>query len=372
MSARRALLGCVPALLVLSAGAHAQTLFVYNAVSGDASLVEDPGGPKARVTPLPALALGRWNVRIGVIDRQLLTLDTEGRRIHAIPLERLRHEVPAVQTTPLRAAQVPYRAVVHRDRVLVDYFAANRIEGYRWKPAGLEYLGEHVLPNPRPLGLSELLIRGERLLVAAAGISCLKRICPKEAQADPHVFSFALDRDPLGSLIADLRPANHNAAGLYVHPADQATFVINAGDYRGGYSSIQRIQSDKLGPEIRLARSAGAARAFPLDARTCLILQFSGEHAFVFDTRDDRVRAILRFDGERFAMAREPLSERFKSDLQDVLPDPAAKDRFFIVDSKREQLLHVAWKPPSELVLLGSTSLRTAAFRSSPSWAVWF
>lgn len=192
----------------------------------------------------------------------------------------------------------------------------------------------------------------------------------EETHADPHVLGFELDRDPLGAQRIDLRPANGDAAGLYMHPGSEATFVLNAGDYRGGYSSIQRVYADKLGPEVRLARSAGAARAFPLDARTCLILQFSGEHTFVFDTQDERVVSILRFDGKRFVAVRE-LSERFKSDLQDVIPDPTAKDRFFIVDSKREQLLHVAWKPPASLEVIGSTSLRTAAFRSSPSWALW-
>ena len=373
MSARRVLLGLVPVLLALSAGASARdaTLFVYNAVSGDASLVTQPGTPRAQVQALPGLSLGRWNVRIGVIDGQLLTLDTEGKRIHAIRLDRLRDARPALRSTPLHAGLVPYRAVIRSDRVYVDYFAANRLEAYRWRADGLAYLGEHVLPHPRPLGLSELLIRGDQLLVAASGISCLARLCPKETQADPHVFGFALDRDPLGSLGIDLRPANGNAAGLYMHPGSQATFVLNAGDYRGGYSSIQRVLTDKLGSEVRLARSAGAARAFPLDARTCLILQFSGEHGFVFDTQDERVLSILRFDGKRFAAVSEPLSERFKSDLQDLIPDPAASDRFFIVDSKREQLLHVAWKPPASLEVLGSKSLRTAAFRSSPSWAVW-
>lgn len=370
MSARRVLLGLWPVLLGL-ASARGETLFVYNAVSGDASLVTQPGTPRVQVRPLPKLALGRWNVRIGVIDGQLLTLDTEGKRIHAIRLDALREERPALRSTPLHAGLVPYRAVIRGDRVYVDYFAANRIEAYRWQAGGLAYLGEHVLPNPRSLGLSDLLIRGDQLLVAASGISCLARICPKETQADPHVFSFALDRNPLGALRSDLRPANGNAAGLYVQPGTQATFVLNAGDYRGGYSSIQRVYADKLGPEVRLARSAGAARAFPLDARTCLILQFSGEHAFVFDTQDERVLSILRFDGKQFAAVSEPLSERFKSDLQDLIPDPLAKDRFFLVDSKREQLLHVAWKPPASLELLGSTSLRTAAFRSSPSWALW-
>ncbi|HKP57378.1 MAG TPA: hypothetical protein VJV78_11690 [Polyangiales bacterium] len=372
MNARRVLLGLWPVLLALTSGAnaHGATLFVYNAVSGDASLVTQPGTPRVQVKTLPALSLGRWNVRIGVIDGQLLTLDTEGKRIHTIPLDRLRDARPALHSTPLHAGLVPYRAVIRGDRVFVDYFAANRIEVYRWRAEGLSYLGEHVLPDPRPLGLSELLVRGHQLLVAASGIHCLARVCPRETHADPHVLGFALDRDPLGELRTDLRPANGNAAGLYMHPGSEATFVLNAGDYRGGYSSIQRVYADNLGPEVRLARSAGAARAFPLDARTCLILQFSGEHAFVFDTQDERVVSIVRFDGKQFVAVKE-LSERFKSDLQDLLPDPAAKDRFFIVDSKREQLLHVAWKPPASLELLGSTSLRTAAFRSSPSWALW-
>jgi hypothetical protein len=363
-------------------------LFVYNAVSGDASLVRDLGSPNAILVELPALKLGRWNVRIGVLDDYLLTLDTESHRVHAISLDWVRKqasgvgpgtsELPpeALHTSALRAGVVPYRAVIHRDRIIVDYFSANRLEIYRWQraTAALEYLDEHVLASDKPLGLSDLAIQGDQLWVAASGISCLKRICPKESKPDPHVFSFRLEPEPLGKRVVDVRPSNANAAGLYLHPATGAVYVLNAGDYRAGYSSIQRIQSNgKLSREIRLARNAGAARAYALDARTFLILQFSGEHVFVFDAVEDRVLATLRFDGQSFVpiKADAPLSERFKSDLQDVLPDAAGTERFLIVDSKREQLLHVAFQPPSRLELLNVTSLRTTAFRASPSWSVW-
>jgi hypothetical protein len=95
-----------------------------------------------------------------------------------------------------------------------------------------------------------------------------------------------------------------------------------------------------------------------------MALQFSGEHAFVFDATDDRVVATLRFDGKNFVPieADAPLAERYKSDLQDVLADQGATGRFFVIDSKREQLLHVAFSPPSMLELLSVRSLRTAAF----------
>jgi hypothetical protein len=364
--------------LAIRSRADRETLFVYNAISGDASLVRGLGRERAQVTALPGMKLGRWNVRIGVLDDQLLTLDTESRRIHAISLAALRKQplTSVLHTTPLHAAAVPYRAVIHGDRVWVDYFATNRIEAYAWQRAAraLVYLGEQIVPNARPLGLSDLWVRGDQLLVAASGISCLARLCPRETAPDPHVFAFALDHAPLGAMLSDLHPSNTNAAGLYLHLPTGTAFVINAGDYRDGYSSIQRIDANKLGREVRLARNAGAARGFALDARSALILQFSGEHAIVFDVVEERVLAILRFDGNAFAPLAslgDPLAERFKSDLQDVLPDPAVKGRFFIVDSKREQLLHVAFHAPSALELLGVTSLKTAAFRSAPSWAVW-
>lgn len=397
MITRRRLLCSVP-LAALGARAlisramgespRSRGLFVYNAVSGDASFVRDPGLPHARLVELPALKLGRWNVRIGELDDHLLTLDTESHRVHAISLAWVRRAVAsgetrvtslapeALRTTSLHADAVPYRAVIHRDRVFVDYFAANRIEIYRWRrsAAALEYFTEKVLPNAKPVGLSDMLIRGDRLWVAASGISCLARICPKESKPDPHVFAFPLDREPLGEPATDARPSNVNAAGLYVHPANGAAYVINAGDYRAGYSSLQRIEaSGKLGPEIRLPRNAGAAKAYPLDARTFLILQFSGEHAFMLDAVEDRVVATLKFDGKNFVpiKADAPLAERYKSDLQDLLADEDSTSRFFVIDSKREQLLHVAFSPPSTLELLSVRSLRTAAFRSSPSWGIW-
>jgi hypothetical protein len=390
---RRGLLGLVPiaalgalGLRWLRSDTRGETLFVYNAVAGNASLVRELDTDHAQLVELPGLKLGRWNVRIGVLDDHLLMLDTESRRIHALRLDWLRKHADqpdplapdALRTSPLHAGLVPYRALIHGQHVLVDYFAANRIEIYRWqRSSGLSYVGEQRLPNPRPLGLSDIVIRGDRLLVAASGVSCLARICPKETAPDPHVFVFQLDRDRdvLGAASADLHPSNANAAGLYVHPDTDAAFVISAGDYRGGYSSIQRILADgRLGPEVRLAANAGAARGFPLDSRTFLILQFSGEHVFLVDAVDARVLAILRFDGKNFAaieVGNAPLSERPRSDLQDVLPDPAVKGRFFIVDSKQEQLLHVTFRPPNTLELLSKTSLRTAAFRSSPSWALW-
>lgn len=392
MITRRALLGLLPlALLVprtLRAAAKPGQLFVYNAVSGDASVALDPGGDQFRLIPLPELKLGRWNVRIGVSGDALLMLDTEGKRLHALDLDWVRRRaqgaaVPlaaaGLRSLPLHAEFVPYRAAMRGDRIWVDYFSGNRIEAYRWQAGGgFSYLGEHVLPAQRALGLSDLLLHRGRLLVAASGLSCLARLCPKETAPDPRVFAFALDAEPVGALAAELHPANVNAAGLYMHPGNGAVFVLNAGEYRGGYSSIQRLRDDgRLGPEIRLARNAGAARAFPLDARTCVILQFSGEHAFLFDTQYDRVLARLRFDdkGKRFvtlaADPDAPLSERPRSDLQDVVPDPEHTERCYMVDSKREQLLHVAFRAPSTLELLSTASLRTAAFRSSPSWAVW-
>ena len=328
MNKRRVRLGLLGLLGVVALGtlairsrADRETLFVYNAVSGDASLVRALGSERAQVTALPGMKLGRWNVRIGVLDDQLLTLDTESQRIHAISLAALREQPPVsvLHTTPLHAAAVPYRAVIHGDRVWVDYFATNRIEAYQWQRAAraLAYLGEQILPATRPLGLSDLWVRGDQLLVAASGISCLARLCPKETAPDPHVFAFALDHAPLGALLRDLHPSNTNAAGLYVHPATGAAFVINAGDYRDGYSSIQRIDANQLGPEGTLGaqcrrctrlRAGCAHRIDPaVQRRTRRCVRRGGEsRAGDLALRRERVRAV----GCARGTARGALQER--------------------------------------------------------------
>jgi hypothetical protein len=100
----------------------------------------------------------------------------------------------------------------------------------------------------------------------------------------------------------------------------------------------------------------------------------SGEHAFLVDARQDRFLATLRFDGRAFVPVdaqQTPLPDRSAADFQDVLVDPLVPDRFHFIDSRGERLISARYRPPAGLEVLGSASLKTSAFRTSPNWGIW-
>src|SRR5436309_2553595 len=138
---------------------------------------------------------------------------------------------------------------------------------------------------------------GSTLLVTAAGYVCFERHCPGGRFRKPHLY-FLDTRATMAPPFAEVEPANLNALSVVANPP----FVVNAGELEGGYGSLQRIRADRsLGPEIRLPAAAGPETAHAIAEGVLLVHQMAGEHLFLVDTRADRLRAILRFDGRAFA-----------------------------------------------------------------------
>jgi hypothetical protein len=353
-----------------------RSLAVYNALTGDLSLVEDATGAPRRKT-LGCARLGKWAVRAGVADGQLIVLDTEHRAIEAVPLAAVAAgcasggaELP-VRRVPLHASKLPCKGRLVGERLYVTYFADNLIESYRW-PA-LTFEDELHIVAERNLGLSDLDAEGTTLLVAGSGYACFDRHCPDGRYQPARVFFLDATR-PLAAANppAEVRPANVNTAGVIARPP----FAINVGDVEGGYGSLQRIAVAErtLGPEIKLPRAASPslARALP---GALVVAQMSGEHVFLVDTARDQLRAILRFDGQAFVAVPvdvPSLAERSAADFQDILVDPRAPDRLLLVDAKGERLVRARWSASDfSLTVESVTALATEAYKSTPDWAVW-
>lgn len=360
-------------------------LLVYNAVSRDVTLLSDPERPSGARVQLGCLGLPQWALRVGQRDGALVLLDPQARAILLLPIDALVRAAngetgcAAAQPrrVPLACGQLPYRGVLDGNRLYVSYFSGNIVEAYDWiggSAPTLRLAFTLRFAHPESLGLSDLLVAGDTLVVAASGYFCYSRRCPEGHFRAPRLFF--VDRNGAAAWpFPEARPANVNSSGLFRSDGG-ALFVINSGDYGGGYGSLQRVHGDRtLGPEIRLPRAAAPGSAFALDRDTFIVLQLSGEHVFFVDAAGERLRRIARFDGGSFVdlpLDSAALPDRSSSDLQDVVRDPAAPERFFFVDAKREQLVHVELDAPTAaLRVLGTTSLATAAYRSAPAWAVW-
>jgi hypothetical protein len=360
-------------------------LFVYNAVAHDATLLADPARADGPRVTLDCLELPEWALRVGVHGDELVLLDPKQFSILTLSTSALRRaaegDAPCSaarpRRVPLHAAQVPYRGLLDGDRLYVSYFSGNLVEVYASTGGagpGWKLESELRFPASENLGLSDLAVTGGQLAVAATGYFCYSRVCPEGHFRPPRVLFADLHGATHGPF-PEARPANINSSGLYLDPSG-ALFVINSGDYGGGYGSVQRLHPDRtVGPEIRLPRAAAPGSAHALGGGLFAVLQFSGEHLFVVDGAGERLRRILRFDGKGFVdlpLDTAQLPDRSASDLQDVVPDPASPNAFFVVDAKREMLLHVAFDAPSaSLRLMSTTPLAGSGFRTSPAWAVW-
>ena len=370
----------------------ARTLVVYNAISGDLSVLDAPSAPATAARTLPCVHLHRWSLRVGTHDDHLVTLDSQDPAIELVSLRMLRRiadgREPCVagqnrvaRRVAIASRRVPYMGLLVGSRLYVSDFSANVIEVYDWvagtanEPPDLRFEREIRFPAARNLGLSDMAARGETLLVAANGYFCFERDCPSGRLAESHLFFVPLGETGTGPF-PEARPANLNGAGLYTHAPTEAPYVISAGDFGGGYSSLQRVLPDRtLGPEITLLRNAAAKSAFALTDDTFIVLQFSGEHVFLVDARRDRLRRILRFDGAAFVdvpLDTAALPDRASADFQDLLADPGSSGRFYLIDAKGERLLHLRTdNAGSTLEVVRVTVLRTEAYRSFPRWGFW-
>jgi hypothetical protein len=372
----------IATLLLATAGCRASStqsrpapaLAVHNALRGDVTVVEDPAGePRTRV--LPCVRLGRWGIYVGVRDGQLVSLDTENRQLTVVDLGKLRHahcapgEDIGLRTVPVHGGALPYRGLLVGDRLFVSFFSENRLEVYRWPDLAWER--DVRFDAAENLGLSDMDADGATLLVTAAGYVCFERDCPGGRFRDSHLY-FIDTSGPLVPPFAEVVPANHDTLSVLADPP----YVVSAGELEGGYGSLQRIRPDRtLGVPIRLPVAAGPEKAHDLGDGAVVVHQMAGEHLFLIDTREDRLQAILRFDGNAFVsvpLDTESLPERSSAELQDVLVDPQDPGRLFLVDMKGDRLVRARRRPGEwTLTVERVDSLATESFRSATQWTVW-
>jgi hypothetical protein len=224
----------------------------------------------------------------------------------------------------------------------VSFFSENRLEVYRWPDLSFER--DVRFEANENLGLSDMDADGSTLLVTAAGYVCFERDCPSGRFRASHVY-FVDTGGGLTPPFPEAAPANLNTLSVLANPP----YVVSAGDFEGGYGSLQRIRKDRtLGAPIRLPVAAGPETAHDLGDGVVLVHQMAGEHLFMIDARADALRSILRFDGHAFAQVpldANVLPERSTAELQDVLVDPKDPSRLVLIDMKGDRLVQARHRP---------------------------
>ncbi len=374
------------------ARAMAKPFVVYASLLPGLGLV-DMGAAEPTVRWLRCLDVPSWAMRIGVRDDALTFLDAPGHQVLLVPLPLFRAvaagsracETPEpglVHHIRLDEHEMPYEGLSSGDDLFVSYFQTNQLVRYRWTPSfagtppSLVRVRDWQLASPSGKGASALRLFDGKVFVADAGWSCEDgNRCPT-LYGESHLYAV----DPGPPSFAPVGPAAYpeaiNAAGLYLHPATEALYVLAAGGPSGGESSLRRLVGTwALGPALRLPRNAKAFKAFPLDADHFAVMQIGGDHLFVVDARTDHLAAIARFDGSRFAavpVGVAELAERTSADLQDLVAEPRTPHRYVLVDSKGEQLARIAFDPRTlSFSVLGRTSLRGEGRHTTPSWGLW-
>jgi hypothetical protein len=101
----------------------------------------------------------------------------------------------------------------------------------------------------------------------------------------------------------------------------------------------------------------------------------AGEHLFLVDTREDRLRTILKFDGRAFVQVpldTAALPERSSAEIQDVLADPKDPALLYFADMKGDRLIRARFEPKKwTLEVEKVVPLKTESFRSATQWMVW-
>jgi hypothetical protein len=349
-------------------------LLVHNALRGDLTLVEDLAGtPRLRV--LPCASIGKWALPAALRDGQLVALDTERRQLAVIKLSGVRQarclagEDLVTKRVPLHGGGVPYRGKLVGERLFVSYFSENRLEVYHWPD--LTWERDVRFDAAENLGLSDMDADGQTLLVTATGYVCFERHCPQGRFHASHLY-FLDTRGPLTPPFREARPKNLNTLSVAARPG----YVVSAGELEGGYGSLQRLRPDgTLGAEIKLPKGSGPETIHLLHDGALLVHQMAGEYLFLVDPQNDRLRAILRFDGKAFVSVATDVGElpdRSSAELQDVIVDPRDPDRLFIVDMKGDRLVRARRKSGEwTLAVERVDSLANEAFRSATQWMAW-
>ncbi len=352
-------------------------LVVFQGLTGALVRVDRPGSSAATTSAIECPSFAPWAVHAGVHGDDHVVLDVSDASLRLVSMDALADSSAPCREragvrVPLHGGGQAYAGLVADDRVFVSYFDGNRVSEYAFATDGtLAHAREHELVADRSLGLSDMLVAGDALFVAASGYVCFGRECDRHF-AEPYLVAVPLARGEA----TRLGTADPNPSGLFRHPLTDAAYVLNTGTFEGGEGSVQRIlRGPALGPEIRMPDHARIGRAFALGERHAGLLAMSGDHLYVLDTIEDELVAIFAFDGETFTklpVALESVGERTRADLHAVVPDPVDARAFFFADSKNEQLVHVTFDPRTLAIeVRGRSPLSRPGRRTVPSWMVW-
>jgi hypothetical protein len=343
-------------------------LAVYGAATSSLTLVHDPGGssPATRSAacvklPVDALAFADRDDDLVLLDRPqpaLLLLSRDFlRRVAAGTAPCAASDPSPVRRIPLHSGKIPNRATMAGDRLLISFYKDNLVEEYTWVPATDDdeatalFVRDIAFRTPEDLGLGDLMVVGNRLLVAAR----------KRLFAIPH-------RNALWPFV-DARAPNGGATGLYIHPSSDV-WLIASGEGAGGYGSVQRVidvDPPTLEAEVRLPVNAAPTAGYTLGPDHFAVVQRGGEHLFIFDARDGRLSKIVRFDGRGFVeVARDTATLPAESggDIQQLVADPNRAGESYLLDRKRGALVRVRAEG-DRLTVQGAVRVR------APTWAVW-
>lgn|GEM_PF-3444709 len=356
-------------------------LIVFNGATDDWTVVR-PTVWLPRPHTLGCLSMGQWALWAGERDGTQVIVDTHHRTIIVLPtavLERAAHhgcqdlDESTVRRVALRAQRLPGTPRLIGDMLYVTYYGDNLIERYRWP--SLDFDGVYELAADRNLGVSDVAVVDGKLWATTTGQYCMARVCPNGRLGESKLFDLSAPAWPYPSVTT----ANKNASSLAQNTA--GTFVVMAGDFDGGYSSLQRFSNGALGPELQLPRNGAAAEAILIDAKHLLVRQFHGAHLFVIDLAADALQDVLRFEGQQFVPvpfgahpANEPaLPERGTATFDNMLKTPNGD--VLLVDTLGQRLVMVALEPAAaghiKLTLRRQVSLVTRPGNSGPGYARW-
>jgi hypothetical protein len=343
-------------------------LAVYGAGAPSLMLVHDPARPSPATRSATCVKLPVDTVAFAERADDLLMLDRPQPGLLFLPRDFLRRvaagsepcgasDPSPLRRIPLHSGKIPNRATMAGDRILITFFKDNLIEEYTWVPAHDDegatalFVRDIAFRTPEDLGLGDLMVVGNRLLVAAR----------RRLFAIPH-------RNALWPFV-DTRPENAGATGLFRHPSSDV-WLIASGEGPGAHGTVQRIlevDPPTLEADVRLPVNAAPVAAFTLGPDHFAVVQRAGDHLFIFDARDGRLSKIVRFDGSAFVDVPRVtawLPEQTDGEIKQLLPDPDRPGELYLLDRKRNALVWLR-ADGDQLTVQGSMRIRT------PVWASW-
>ena len=298
-------------------------------------MLADPAQPSGERATLDCLALPPWALRVGQCTAMPRAARSEAagdpdavdRALARAPRARRRARRRVRDARRYTPTELPYHGLLAGDWLYIDYFSGNLVEAYvtdrrRRATAAGSSTSRCLFRIRRAWGCRIMAVVGNSLVVAASGYFCYSRAAPTDT------FARRASSSPIAGGAAhwpfpEARPANINSSGLYRDPSG-ALFVINTGDYSGGYGSLQKVHDDhSFGRRDPPAAHLCARLGLPARPAACSRCCSSPASTSSSSTPPPSgCASILRFDGNDFVelpLDTAALPDRSSSDFQDVV-----------------------------------------------------